>query len=114
MMLSKFKTKQTNPGYYNLLILLRLRAAKVYSIPWLCLVSPDLLKQHRESQEFSWFRNCWGKLSKLSQSTEMHSLCHLDKYTFVPNQKMVVQRRMTQTEWLDSSTERLGHSLPDK
>lgn len=44
----------------------------------------------------------------------MHFLCHLDKYTFVPNQKMAAQKRMRQTVWLDSSTGKLGHNLPKK
>lgn len=44
----------------------------------------------------------------------MHFLCHLDKYTFVPNQKMAAQKRMRQIVWLDNSTGKLGHNLPKK
>lgn len=44
----------------------------------------------------------------------MHFLCHLDKYTFVPSQKTVAQKRTRQTVWLDSSTEKLGHNPPKR
>lgn len=84
------------------------------NIPLQYLSFPGPQRQHTGTQESSWSRSYWDKLSKPFQSTALHSLCPVYTRTSVPGQRRAAQMWRRQTELPGNNTEKPDRSPPTK